>query len=87
MRPVCATPFSSSRKDVQAFTPESARADCSTNCTGPDSFWGRSFRGVAGFEEWVFEDSLSRDAYFGAALGLVSVRARPRRLSALGVSQ
>jgi hypothetical protein len=31
------------------------------------------FHGAAGHEEWVFLDSLSRDAYFGAALGLVSV--------------
>ena len=46
---------------------------CSSNCTGPDMFWGRSFRGAVGYEEYVFEDSLSRDAYFGAALGLVSV--------------
>jgi hypothetical protein len=42
------------------------------NCSG-DSFGGRAFRGAAGYEEWVFLDSLSRDAYFGAALGLVSV--------------
>ena len=31
------------------------------------------FHGAQGFEGWVFLDSLSRDAYFGAALGLVSV--------------
>lgn len=45
---------------------------CHSNCSvqhGENWFHGAT----ADYEQWVFLDSLSRDAYFGAALGLVSV--------------
>ncbi len=44
---------------------------CHSNCSAKHG--DNWFHGAADYEQWVFLDSLSRDAYFGAALGLVSV--------------
>ena len=55
------------RADDKAYQSYYCHANCSVK-HGDD--W---FHGAAGYEDWVFLDSLSRDAYFGAALGLVSV--------------
>ncbi len=44
---------------------------CHSNCSVKHG--DNWFHGAGDYEQWVFLDSLSRDAYFGAALGLVSV--------------
>ena len=58
-------------KAYQAYYCQHNPSISTGNCSA--HFGENWFHGAAGYEDWVFLDSLSRDAYFGAALGLVSV--------------